>query len=345
MSPSRAVLITGVNSRSVLSSGTGRATALRLHRAGLPVYATGRSLEGLRDLADEGITTLQVDVTDEESMAAAVKRVTEEHGAVGVLVNNAAYSLNGTIGETPVDAVRAQFETNFFGLSRMTQLVLPGMREQRSGRIVMMSSIFGLFATPGRGYYQATKHALEAISDALRLEVASAGIKVVVIEPSPILGSFVPTSTGDLGLEAADDLYAGFGNGSSSGTVPTVRWSTPRGAAGPPCERATSPPSWKGRSPRPGLVFATGWVSRSGCCGRSAPSSATARGMPSCPGSSPPPDSSPRKGGSGTLGPEPPRVSPGHAARSQSAALSPIMIEVRLVFARTVVGMIDASQT
>lgn len=210
MSASRAVLITGVNSSGGLSSGTGRATALRLHHAGWPVYATGRDLAGLKDLADEGITTLQVDVTDEESMAAAVKRITEDHGAVGVLVNNAAYSLNGTIGETPIEQVRRQFETNFFGLSRMTQLVLPGMREQRSGRIIMMSSIFGLFATPGRGYYQATKHALEAISDSLRLEVKPWGIKVSIIEPSPILGSFVPTTVGDLGLDTDSDLYADF---------------------------------------------------------------------------------------------------------------------------------------
>ncbi|QFZ20722.1 SDR family NAD(P)-dependent oxidoreductase [Saccharothrix syringae] len=210
MSPSRAVLITGVNSSGGLSSGTGRATALRLHRAGWPVYATGRNLDGLKDLAEEGITTLRVDVTDEESMVAAVERVTEDHGSVGVLVNNAAYSLNGTIGETPLEQVRRQFETNFFGLSRMTQLVLPGMREQRSGRVVMMSSIFGLFATPGRGYYQATKHALEAIGDSLRLEVAPWGIKVVIIEPSPILGSFVPTTVGDLGLATDSDLYADF---------------------------------------------------------------------------------------------------------------------------------------
>ncbi|MGW4114245.1 SDR family NAD(P)-dependent oxidoreductase [Actinosynnema sp. NPDC004786] len=210
MTGSRAVLITGVNSSGGLSSGTGRATALRLHRAGWPVYATGRNLEGLKDLADEGVTTLRVDVTDEESMAAAVQRVTEDHGAVGVLVNNAAYSLNGTIGETPIDQVRRQFETNLFGLSRMTQLVLPGMREQRSGRIVMMSSIFGLFATPGRGYYQATKHALEAISDSLRLEVKPWGIKVVIIEPSPVLGSFVPTTVGDLELSTDSDLYADF---------------------------------------------------------------------------------------------------------------------------------------
>ncbi|MFR9797583.1 SDR family NAD(P)-dependent oxidoreductase [Streptomyces sp. MS06] len=210
MTPSRAVLITGVSSQSGLSSGTGRATALRLHRAGWPVYATGRNPDGLKDLAEQGITTLRVDVTDERSMAAAVDRITDEHGAVGVLVNNAAYSLNGTIGETPVAAVRRQFETNLFGLSRMTQLVLPGMRAQQAGRIVMMSSIFGLFATPGRGYYQATKHALEAVSDSLRLEVAPSGIKVVVIEPSPILGSFVPTTVGDLGLETDSDLYRDF---------------------------------------------------------------------------------------------------------------------------------------
>jgi NAD(P)-dependent dehydrogenase (short-subunit alcohol dehydrogenase family) len=210
MSPSRAVLITGVNSVSGHSSGTGRATALRLHQAGWPVYATGRNLEGLKDLADEGITTLRLDVTDEESMRAAVDRITEEHGAVGVLINNAAYSLNGTVGETPLDQVRQQFETNLFGLSRMTQLVLPGMRAQRSGRIVMMSSIFGLFATPGRGYYQATKHALEAVSDSLRQEVRPWGIDVTVIEPSPILGSFVPTTVGDLDLAADNDLYDEF---------------------------------------------------------------------------------------------------------------------------------------
>jgi NAD(P)-dependent dehydrogenase (short-subunit alcohol dehydrogenase family) len=207
---SRAVLITGVNSQSGHSSGTGRATALRLHDAGWPVYATGRNLKGLKDLADVGITTLHLDVTDEESMRAAVDRITDEHGAVGVLVNNAAYSLNGTIGETPLEQVRRQFETNLFGLSRMTQLVLPGMREQRAGRIIMMSSIFGLFATPGRGYYQATKHALEAVSDSLRQEVRPWGIDVSIIEPSPILGSFVPTTVGDLDLATDSDLYADF---------------------------------------------------------------------------------------------------------------------------------------
>ncbi|GAA0458513.1 hypothetical protein Aca07nite_64900 [Actinoplanes capillaceus] len=212
MKPSRAVLITGVSSLSGLSSGTGRALALRLHRAGWPVYASGRNLDGLKDLAEAGVTTLRVDVNDEASMAAAVDRICAEHGAVGVLINNAAYSLNGTIEQTPMDEVRRQFETNVFGLSRMTQLVLPGMREQGAGRIVVMSSIFGLFATPGRGYYEATKHALEAIADSLRLEVARFGVEVVIIEPSPILGAFVPTTVGDLGLSPRpeQDPYGDF---------------------------------------------------------------------------------------------------------------------------------------
>lgn len=212
MDTSRAVLLTGSSSGTGLSSGTGKATALRLHRAGWPVYATARNVEALRDLADEGIKTMYLDVTDEQSMRAAVKRVEEEHGSVGVLINNAAFSLNGTIGETPLDEVRRQFEVNVFGLSRLTQLVLPGMRERGSGRIVMMSSIFGLFATPGRGYYQATKFALEAISDSLRNEVAKFGIKVVVVQPSPIRGGFVPTTVDDLDMAGGqeDGLYADF---------------------------------------------------------------------------------------------------------------------------------------
>jgi len=195
-----------------MSSGTGRAAALRLHRAGWPVYATARDPDALGGLAKEGIITLPLDVRDEASMVKVVERIREDHGAVGVLINNAAYSLNGTIGETPLDEVRKQFETNVFGLCRLTQLVLPGMRENGGGRIVIMSSIFGQFATPGRGYYQATKHALEAIGDSLRLEVARDGIKVVLIEPSPVLGGFVPTRVSDLGMSANEEggLYKDF---------------------------------------------------------------------------------------------------------------------------------------
>ncbi|NED82973.1 SDR family NAD(P)-dependent oxidoreductase [Streptomyces sp. SID11233] len=203
-SPSRAILLTGASSSTGRSSGTGKAVALRLHRAGWPVYATARQPEALAELEAEGIRVLQLDVNDEDSMTAVVDKITAEHGSVGTLINNAAYSLNGTIGETPMDEVRSQFETNIFGLCRLTQLVLPGMRAQGSGRVVMMSSIFGQFATPGRGYYQATKHALEAISDSLRLEVDTFGIKVVLVEPSPVLGGFVPMSVADLGMSGQE---------------------------------------------------------------------------------------------------------------------------------------------
>jgi NAD(P)-dependent dehydrogenase (short-subunit alcohol dehydrogenase family) len=195
---SRAVLVTGAASGTGLSSGTGRATALRLHRAGWPVYATARNLAALADLAEEGIKVLHLDTTDEKSMIAAVERITQEHGAVGALVNNAAYTLTGTIEETPIERVRHQFETNLFGPARLTQLVQPGMRAQGFGRIVFMSSVFGLFGTPGRGYYQATKHAAEAVGDSLRNEVAQFGIRVSIVEPSPILGGFIPTTVGDL---------------------------------------------------------------------------------------------------------------------------------------------------
>ncbi|MEU6441651.1 SDR family NAD(P)-dependent oxidoreductase [Streptomyces sp. NPDC047046] len=212
-SPSRAVLLTGASSSTGMSSGTGKAVALRLHRAGWPVYATARRPEALAELEAEGIQVLQLDVNDEDSMRAVVDKIAAEHGSVGTLINNAAYSLNGTIGETPMDEVRSQFETNVFGLCRLTQLVLPGMRARGSGRVIMMSSIFGQFATPGRGYYQATKHALEAISDSLRLEVDGFGIKVVLVEPSPVLGGFVPMSVADLGMSGGQEnngLYDDF---------------------------------------------------------------------------------------------------------------------------------------
>lgn len=212
MTPSRAVLVTGAASGTGLSSGTGRATALHLHRAGWPVYATGRDPSALEELAAEGVNVLKLDLTDEKSMIAAVEQVTEAHGAVGALVNNAAWTLVGTVEETPIEAVRRQFETNVFGLARLTQLVLPGMRAQQSGRIIFMSSMFGLFGTPGRGYYQATKHGVEALGDSLRHEVQQFGIRVSVVEPSPILGGFIPTSVNDLRIpaEGQTGLYDDF---------------------------------------------------------------------------------------------------------------------------------------
>jgi NAD(P)-dependent dehydrogenase (short-subunit alcohol dehydrogenase family) len=185
---SRAVLITGC------STGIGRATALRLHRAGLPVYATARRPETLAELTAEGIETLPLDVTDEESMVGAVKRVVDDHGAVGALVNNAGSGVYGAVEDVPLDRARASFETNVFGMVRLTQLVLPGMRAQHAGRIVNMSSILGRFSPPGGGLYQASKHAVEAYSDALRLEVAKFGVQVSLIEPGTARTEFFSTA-------------------------------------------------------------------------------------------------------------------------------------------------------
>ena len=186
---SRAVLITGC------SSGIGRATAELLVRKGWRVYATARKLETIANLAESGAKTLALDVTDEASMQQAVETVTEAEGAVGVLINNAGYSQSGAVESVPIDQVHRQFETNVFGLLRMCQLVLPGMREQRWGKIVNISSMGGRLTFPGGGLYHATKYAVEAISDAMRFELRGFGVDVILIEPGLIVTGFGDAAT------------------------------------------------------------------------------------------------------------------------------------------------------
>ncbi|HEX2161833.1 MAG TPA: oxidoreductase [Thermoleophilaceae bacterium] len=186
---SRAVLITGC------STGIGRATAERLAVNGHTVYATARRPETIADLEAKGCRTLALDVTDESSMRAAVEAVEDAEGAVGALVNNAGYSQSGAVESLDLDAVRSQFETNVFGLVRMCQLVLPGMRRQRFGRIVNVSSIGGKLVFPGGGAYHATKHAVEAFSDALRFEVKGFGVDVAIVEPGLIKTEFANAAT------------------------------------------------------------------------------------------------------------------------------------------------------
>lgn len=205
MAVSRAVLITGC------STGIGRATAEHLAARGWKVYATARNVDAIADLADLGCQLLPLDVTDEASMRAAVGEVERREGAVGVLVNNAGYSQSGAVEDVPMEKVRRQFETNVFGLVGMCRLALPGMRRQRWGRIVNISSMGGKFTFPGGGYYHATKHAVESLSDALRFEVAGFGVKVVVIEPGLIRTNFADTATSSMdGTPDADGPYAGF---------------------------------------------------------------------------------------------------------------------------------------
>jgi short-subunit dehydrogenase len=195
-----AILITGT------SSGIGRATALRLTgRPGFTVYATARRPETLADLADASARVLALDVTDEESMSAAVKTVEAEHGSVGVLVNNAGYGAYGTVEETDLAEVRRQFETNVFGLARMSQLVLPGMRAAGRGRIINVGSMGGRIVFPVGGYYHASKYAVEALTDALRFETASFGLKVSLIEPGLIRTEFGGTAASTLANSAGTD--------------------------------------------------------------------------------------------------------------------------------------------
>ena len=187
------VLITGT------SSGIGHATALRL--AGHPeltVFATARDPGSLTDLARLGARTLPLDVTDETSMAAAVSVIEAEFGAVGALVNNAGYGEYGTIEETDLGRVRREFETNVFGLARMTQLVLPAMRTAGRGRVVNVGSMGGRLVFPAGGYYHASKYAVEAITDALRFEVEPFGINVVLVEPGIIRTGFGETAANTL---------------------------------------------------------------------------------------------------------------------------------------------------
>jgi NAD(P)-dependent dehydrogenase (short-subunit alcohol dehydrogenase family) len=204
--PSKAVLITGC------STGIGRATALRLAGLGWTVYATARRPETLTELQAAGCHTLALDVTDEQSMQAAVAEIERAEGAIGVLINNAGYSQSGAIETVPLQAVRRQFETNVFGLVRLTQLVLPKMRAQRWGKIVNVGSMGGRLSFPGGGHYHATKHALEAISDALRFELRGFGIDVVLLEPGLItteFGEAATASMADVEL-TGDDPYAKF---------------------------------------------------------------------------------------------------------------------------------------
>ncbi|HYN74163.1 MAG TPA: oxidoreductase [Nakamurella sp.] len=210
--PTGPILITGS------SSGIGRSSALALHAAGRTVYATARRLESIKDLADQGIHTLALDVTDENSMVAAVEAIEAESGPIGVLINNAGYGLYGAVEQVPMDDIRRQFETNFFGLVRLTQLVLPGMRRAGQGRILNVSSMGGRVTLPGGAFYHASKYAVEALSDALRMEVAQFGIDVVIIEPGPVktpwndvaVGSMDGVGEGDGTQDTADDPYAAY---------------------------------------------------------------------------------------------------------------------------------------
>ncbi|MHA2959361.1 oxidoreductase [Priestia megaterium] len=174
------VLITGA------SAGMGKATAELLLEKGYIVYGAARRVDKMKDLEVKGAKILAMDVTDEQSMVDGVNQIIKEQGRIDVLFNNAGYGSYGAVEDVSLDEAKRQFEVNLFGLSRLTQLVLPHMRKQRSGKIINNSSMGGKVYTPLGAWYHATKHALEGYSDCLRFEVAQFGIDVVIIEPGSI---------------------------------------------------------------------------------------------------------------------------------------------------------------
>jgi NAD(P)-dependent dehydrogenase (short-subunit alcohol dehydrogenase family) len=172
------------------SSGIGEQAALGLHRAGFAVHAVARRVERMSGLADAGVHVCGMDVTDDDSVLAGVTRVTAMQGRIDVLVNNAGYGSYGALENVSIDEARRQFEVNVFGLARLTQLVIPYMREQGSGKIINVSSIGGKFYEPLGSWYHASKFAVEGLSDSLRLELRRFGINVVLIEPAAIVSEW-----------------------------------------------------------------------------------------------------------------------------------------------------------
>jgi len=175
MLKNQVALVTGV------SSGIGRETALLLARRGARVFGTIRREHPGETI--EGIELLHLDVTDEQSVSDAVGAVLQAANAIHVLVNNAGYAVAGAIEETSVTEARQQFDTNFFGVMRVTRAVLPVMRRQGYGRIVNMSSLAGLVPAPYRGIYSASKHALEGYTEALDHEIRQFGVRAMLVEP------------------------------------------------------------------------------------------------------------------------------------------------------------------
>lgn len=198
----RTALVTGA------SSGIGEDTARKLQALGYVVYGAARRTDRLQALVTDGIRPLTMDVTDDASMTAGVDRILEETGRIDVLVNNAGYGSHGAIEDVPIDEARRQFEVNVFGLARLTQLVSPHMRAQGSGTIINISSIGGRLTTPLGGWYHATKYAVEALSDALRMELRPFGIDVVVVEPGAIRTAWWSIAADHLEATAEGSAYA-----------------------------------------------------------------------------------------------------------------------------------------
>jgi len=198
----KVALVTGA------SAGIGKSIAQRLLADGWTVYGGARRVEQMADLAAQGARILSLDVTDEASMKAAVDALLAAEGRLDALVNNAGYGSYGALEEVPLAEARRQFEVNVFGLMRLTQLVLPAMRAAGSGTVVNVSSMGGRIWMPIGGWYHATKHALEVLSDVLRVEARPFGVRVVVVQPGAIESEWAGIAAGHLEATARGSAYS-----------------------------------------------------------------------------------------------------------------------------------------
>jgi len=206
------------------SSGMGKSFAMALLREGFAVFAAARRLDQMDDLVDLGATAIRLDISSEEEVVAAANQVAEstQGKGVDVLLNNAGFGLYGAMEDTSLEDARYQFEVNLFGLARLTQLLLPAMREKQSGRIINISSMGGKMYTPLGSWYHASKHALEGWSDCLRVELAPLGIDVVVIEPGVIKTEFANVLLDPLIQRSGGSAYSEMANALAKVTRETI---------------------------------------------------------------------------------------------------------------------------
>ncbi|MBQ2945695.1 MAG: SDR family NAD(P)-dependent oxidoreductase [Clostridia bacterium] len=197
----RVCIVTGA------SSGIGFETAMLLAKNGEKVYAAARRLDKMEPLKEFGVITVETDVTKEKELFALISRAFSENGRIDVLINNAGYGLYGAVEEVSMGAAKAQFEVNFFAAANAVRAVMPIMREQKEGLIINVTSIAGKIYTPMGSYYHASKHALEGLSDCLRVEAEQFGIRVVMIEPGLISTSWSGIMFDNLETDSARTVY------------------------------------------------------------------------------------------------------------------------------------------
>lgn len=211
----KVALITGA------SSGMGKSTANILHNQGYKVYGAARRLNQMQDLEDKGMSIVSLDLTKDETIVECVNDILSKEGRIDILINNAGYGAYGAVEDVSIEEAKRQFEVNMFGLARITQLVLPKMREHKFGRIVNISSMGGKIYTPLGAWYHATKHAVEGWSDCLRLEVKPFGIDVVVVEPGGIKTPWGKIAADNLRKTSGKGVYSTFTSNVADGMEKT----------------------------------------------------------------------------------------------------------------------------